>query len=329
MGRLAKQNLVPEVQYAVEVSDLKKTFGNFTAVSGLSFTISRGEIFGLLGPNGSGKTTTLNMISGLSMPSTGTVQVFGYNPRRQAAAVRQLLGVVPQETALYEELSAERNLMFHAELFGFSGQEKKRRVARMLELAQLTDRAKSRVGTFSGGMKRRLAIVRAMLHDPWLVYLDEPTLGVDIQSRNAIWNYIRNLQAEGRSVLLTTNYLEEANALCNRIAIIDHGGLAALDTPAALKARYGNSVVEMNLNRPAANALLASVKRMAGVQSVDSEGSTMRVTLGNTNDTDAGAVVPVLLSMVSDSGLSVMHMSLREPSMDEVFLALTGRGLRD
>lgn len=329
MGRLTKQNMVPEVQYAVEVSDLKKTFGNFTAVSGLSFTISRGEIFGLLGPNGSGKTTTLNMISGLSLPSAGTVQVFGYNPRRQAAAVRQLLGVVPQETALYEELSAERNLMFHAELFGFSGQEKKRRVARMLELSQLTDRAKSRVSTFSGGMKRRLAIVRAMLHDPWLVYLDEPTLGVDVQSRNAIWNYIRDLQAEGRSVLLTTNYLEEANALCNRIAIIDHGELVALDTPAALKARYGNSIVEMSLNRPAGNDLLASVKQVVGVQSVDSEGSTMRVTLGNTNDTDAGAVVPGLLTMVGDSGLSVMHMSLREPSMDEVFLALTGRGLRD
>ncbi|MHB1684531.1 MAG: ABC transporter ATP-binding protein [Bacilli bacterium] len=320
---------VPASGYAVQVSNLEKKFGTFTAVTGLSFTIDRGEIFGLLGPNGSGKTTTLNMISGLSEPTSGTVEVFGMDPKRQSTAVRRLLGVVPQETALYEELTAERNLSFHAELFGFSGNEKKRRVARMLELAQLTDRAKSRAGTFSGGMKRRLALVRAMLHEPWLMYLDEPTLGVDVQSRNVIWEYIRHMKTEGRSVLLTTNYLEEVNALCDRIAVIDHGKLVAMDTPASLKSRYGNSVVEMDVDESISDSLVEKIRLLKEVQSVDRHETNLRITLRSGADLDPSSILPRLLEKMSQQGLGVLHMSLREPSLEEVFLALTGRGLRD
>ena len=320
---------VPASGYAVQVSNLEKKFGPFTAVTGLSFTIDRGEIFGLLGPNGSGKTTTLNMISGLSEPTSGTVEVFGLDPKRQSTAVRRLLGVVPQETALYEELTAERNLTFHAELFGFSGNEKKRRVAHMLELAQLTERAKSRAGTFSGGMKRRLALVRAMLHEPWLMYLDEPTLGVDVQSRNVIWEYIRHMKTEGRSVLLTTNYLEEVNALCDRIAVIDHGKLVALDTPASLKSRYGNSVVEMDVDQSISDSLVEKIRLLKDVQSVDTHKTNLRITLRSSADLDPSSILPRLLEKMSQQGLGVLHMSLRQPSMEEVFLALTGRGLRD
>lgn len=318
---------VPTTAHAVEVDALDKRFGALTAVSGLSFTIERGEIFGLLGPNGSGKTTTLNMISGLSNPTSGRIAVFGMDPRRQSSAVKRLLGVVPQETALYEELTAERNLGFHAELFGFAGNEKKRRVTRMLELAQLTDRAKSRVSTFSGGMKRRLAIVRAILHDPWLVYLDEPTLGVDVQSRNAIWDYIKQMKAEGRSVLLTTNYLEEVNALCDRVAIIDHGTLVALDTPLALKSQYGQSVVEVDLDGPPSPALTLALQKVSGVQSVNVEGQTIRIQ--RENNADLGAMLPPLLQLVATAALTVLRLNLREPTMDEVFLTVTGRGLRD
>lgn len=327
MSNVMPSQAMPTTKYAVVVEKLGKKFGSFTAVSDLSFTIHRGEIFGLLGPNGSGKTTTLNMISGLSEETSGSVSVFGLHPRKQSSAVRRLLGVVPQETALYDELSAERNLAFHAELFGFSGADKKQRVSRMLELAQLTHRAKSRAGTFSGGMKRRLALVRALLHEPWLIYLDEPTLGVDVQSRNAIWDYIRQMKQEGRSVLLTTNYLDEVNALCDRVAIIDHGRLVALDTPQALKETYGNHVVEILLDGVPIDDLTTALQSLDGVKGLENDDKTLRITL--TSRANSGVVLPALLNEIAHHKLAVHRMDLREPTMDEVFLAVTGRGLRD
>src|SRR5215467_11119668 len=229
---------------AIELRALCKTFGQLRAVDQLTLTVEQGEIFGLLGPNGSGKTTTINLISGLSTPTSGEVQVMGYQMPRHARRIRQMLGAVPQETALYEELSAWDNLDFHADLFGMSRQEKKARIRQMLDLVQLQERARSRVSTFSGGMKRRLALARALLHDPQLLYLDEPTLGADVQSRRALWDYILGLKAQGKTVLLTTNYLEEANTLCDRLAILDHGKLVALDTPDGLKRRYGDTVID-------------------------------------------------------------------------------------
>lgn len=314
---------------AVLVEQVIKQLGSFTAVKELSFTIGPGEIFGLLGPNGSGKTTTLNMISGLSDPTSGRILVFGMNPRQQAASVRRLLGVVPQETALYEELTAERNLHFHAELFGYRGAEKKRRVESMLELAQLTDRAKSRVSTFSGGMKRRLAIVRAMLHNPQLIYLDEPTLGVDVQSRNVIWEYILKMKNEGKSVLLTTNYLEEANALCDRIAILDHGQLLVTDTPTALKSRFGSSVLEVEVTTSPGGQMIETLSRISGVQGVEVEGLHLRISFADSSEGDAARLVPQIIQELNQGGLTLHQMNLREPSLDEVFLALTGKGVRD
>ena len=195
---------------AVEIVHLVKRFGNFTAVDDLSLRVETGEIFGLLGPNGSGKTTTVNMLSGLSSPTSGQVRVMGYDLRTQTRQVRQVLGTVHQETALYEELSAWRNLDFHADLFGLPARQKHARIEKMLDLVQLSDRKDTRVSTFSGGMKRRLALARALLHDPQLIYLDEPTLGVDVQSRRALWDYILDLQKQGKTVFITTNYLEEA-----------------------------------------------------------------------------------------------------------------------
>src|SRR6266567_2727699 len=235
---------------AIEIKELCKSFGKFQAVDRLTLTVRQGEIYGLLGPNGSGKTTTINMISGLSVPTSGEVQVMGYDVRRNARQVRQILGSVPQETALYEELSAWTNMDFHADLFGIPRKEKKERITKLLELVQLIDRKDSRVSTFSGGMKRRLALARALLHDPKLIYLDEPTLGVDVQARRVIWDYILSLRDEGKTGLITTNYLEEAQALCERIAILDHGKLIAVDTPEHLKQTYGGSVVELETMQP-------------------------------------------------------------------------------
>jgi daunorubicin resistance ABC transporter ATP-binding subunit len=306
---------------AIEMIDLTRRFGTFTAVDHLSLEVERGEIFGLLGPNGSGKTTTINMLSGLSVPTSGEVRVMGYEVRRHAREVRRLLGAVPQETALYEELSAWANMEFHADLFGIPRQEKKERITTMLQVVQLLDRKASRVATFSGGMKRRLALARALLHDPQLIYLDEPTLGVDIQARRAIWDYILALRDQGKTVLITTNYLEEAQALCERLAIIDHGKLVALDTPEHLKQTYGGSVVEIETARPA--TAVEELRALSGVKEVTQEGSHLTVT------TEVGHnVVPQIINLVSQ-GNELRDLAVREPTLDEIFLRLTGTALRD
>src|SRR5690348_12161631 len=259
---------------AIEVKDLCKSFGSFRAVDHLSLEVRQGEIFGLLGPNGSGKTTTINMISGLSRPTSGEVRVMGYNVQHNARQVRQILGSVPQETALYEELSAWTNMDFHADLFGIPRREKKARITRLLELVQLLDRKDSRVGTFSGGMKRRLALARALLHDPSLIYLDEPTLGVDVQARRAIWDYCLSLRDQGKTVLITTNYLEEAQVLCERLAIIDHGKLITVDTPDHLKQIYGGTILELETSRPFEE--IEQIKELPGVKEVQLEGRRMK-----------------------------------------------------
>src|SRR5215472_2914769 len=306
---------------AIELRALCKTFGQLRAVDQLTLTVEQGEIFGLLGPNGSGKTTTINLISGLSTPTSGEVQVMGYQMPRHARRIRQMLGAVPQETALYEELSAWDNLDFHADLFGMARQEKKARMMQMLDLVQLQERKHSRVSTFSGGMKRRLALARALLHDPHLLYLDEPTLGVDVQSRRAIWDYILSLREQGKTVLITTNYLEEAQALCERLAILDHGKLVALDTPQHLKQTYGGSVVEIETAQP--SIVVDDIRQLTGVSAVTQEGTRMHIT------TQAGSlVVPQIINLVTRQG-ELRQIAVREPTLDEIFLRLTGTALRD
>ena len=306
---------------AVEIEHLVKRFGNFTAVDDLSLRVEPGEIFGLLGPNGSGKTTTVNMVSGLSIPTSGQVRVMGYNLRTQTRQVRQVLGTVHQETALYEELSAWRNLDFHADLFGMTGPLKKARIEKMLDLVQLSDRKDSRVSTFSGGMKRRLALARALLHEPQLIYLDEPTLGVDVQSRRALWDYILDLQKQGKTVFITTNYLEEAEALCSRIAIIDHGRLVSLGRLEELKQKFGGSVVEIETGQPFTD--LAGLRGMPGVQQVEQDGLLLKVT------SQVGyQIVPQIINSAAQC-CEIRNITVREPNLDEVFLRLTGTDLRD
>jgi ABC-2 type transport system ATP-binding protein len=311
---------------ALELGALTKRFGDITAVNNLSFRVKYGEIFGLLGPNGSGKTTTINMISGLSKPSSGEVKVLGYNMADNTRAVHSVLGTVPQETALYEELSAWTNMSVHADLYGVPRSERDRRMTDMLKLVELYDRRHSRVSTFSGGMKRRLALARALLHDPQLLYLDEPTLGVDVQSRRAIWDYILDLKKkEGKTVLLTTNYLEEANILCDRIAIIDHGKLVALDTPVDLKRRYGNTILEMETIVPPSPHLLEKLLTMKGISNIIHNDKVLKVVM---TGEDASTTTGQLVTLVTQEA-SLKTISQREPNLDEIFLSLTGSGLRD
>ncbi len=306
---------------AIEVQDLCKSFGNFRAVDQLTLSVMQGEIFGLLGPNGSGKTTTINMISGLSVPTSGEVRVMGNDVRHNARQVHQILGSVPQETALYEELTAWANMDFHADLFGIPRKQKKERITKLLELVQLLDRKDSRVGTFSGGMKRRLALARALLHDPQLIYLDEPTLGVDVQARRAIWDYILALRDQGKTVLITTNYLEEAQVLCERVAIIDRGKLIEVDTPEHLKQTYGGSVIEVETAPPVKDT--TALRALAGVNDVVQEGTHLKITVQGTNN-----IVAQVITILSQEG-EIKDIAIREPNLDEIFLLLTGTALRD
>jgi ABC-2 type transport system ATP-binding protein len=306
---------------AIEIKELCKSFGKFQSVDRLTLTVRQGEIYGLLGPNGSGKTTTINMISGLSVPTSGEVRVMGYDVRRNARQVRQILGSVPQETALYEELSAWTNMDFHADLFGIPRKEKKERITILLELVQLLDRKDSRVSTFSGGMKRRLALARALLHDPKLIYLDEPTLGVDVQARRVIWDYILSLRDEGKTVLITTNYLEEAQALCERLAIIDHGKLVAEDTPDHLKQTYGGSVIEVDTEQPSQAG--DELRALPGVKDVAQDGKHLKITTQGVHN-----IAPQIITILTQEG-EIKDIAIREPNLDEIFLRLTGTALRD
>ncbi len=315
------QSTTPETTPAIEIIDICKKFGTYMAVDHLSLTIKQGEIFGLLGPNGSGKTTTINMISGLSVPTSGEIRVLGYDVRRNSHKIRQHLGAVPQETALYEDLTAWDNLDFHADLFGIPRKEKQRRITRMLDLVQLLDRKNSRVSTFSGGMKRRLALGRALLHEPQLIYLDEPSLGVDVQTRRALWDYILFLRQQGRTILITTNYLEEAQALCDRLAIIDHGKLIVVDTLQNVKSTYGGQVIELETDTLVHN--VESIRTLPGVKGVHQDGNCLKVTVDSVNH-----IVPQVINLISQES-TLRDIALREPNLDEIFLRLTGTAFRD
>ncbi|SRR5579875_3251913 len=314
---------------AIAIADLSKVFGKrgrqIVAVDHLSLVVEQGEVFGLLGPNGAGKTTLLDLLSGLLAPDAGEIRILGFDMRKNIREIRERLGTVPQETALYDELSAYANMAFHADLYGVPGKEKEERIARLLDLVQLSERKDARVGTFSGGMKRRLAIARALLHHPQIVYLDEPTLGVDVQARSAIWKYIRDLRTQGKTILLTTNYLEEAQALCDRLAIIDHGKLIAVDTPDHLRQTYGGRVISFEIEtNPEHQALdLDALHALPGVTEVRLVGNTLTVvTQGEHNH--LAAIVSVLSSQCE-----IKDIALRESNLDEVFLQLTGTALRD
>ncbi|MCX6500704.1 MAG: ATP-binding cassette domain-containing protein [Arthrobacter sp.] len=308
---------------AIELTGVTKRFGSFTAIDDLSLRVQRGEIFGLLGPNGSGKTTTINMISGLSRPTSGGVRVLGIDLLAEPRKIRRSLGTVPQENALYEELTAEANLRFHADLFDVPRKGLEQRISSLLQLAQLEERRKSRVSTFSGGMKRRLALVRALLHDPELLYFDEPALGVDVQSRRALWDRILELKERGTTVLITTNYLEEANVLCDRLAIIDRGRLVALDSPSNLRRSFGDTVLEMRTRPSPTEDVVARIRALPGVVSATASHESLKVTVEGGTDVTGKVVTAVVQST------SLEEIQSREPGLDEVFLSLTGKELRE
>ena len=306
---------------AIEVRGLTKRYGDVVAVDGLDLSVEAGELFGLLGPNGAGKSTLINVLCTLLAPTGGTATVAGHDVREAPGAVRERIGVVFQEPALDEELTGAENLAFHGRLYGMRDPDRAERIDEVLDLVDLADRRDERVGNYSGGMARRLELARGLLHGPAVLFLDEPTVGLDAGTRNAVREYVRDLNARtGVTVVLTTHYMDEAASLCDRVAVVDRGSVVACDTPDALTARLGGDHVEVGVDDPeAARERVAAFDWVETVALVDG-GIEVVVDSGERR-------VASLLSAVGEVA-SVSTVAVRKPTLEQVFLELTGRTLR-
>ncbi|HJQ15147.1 MAG TPA: ATP-binding cassette domain-containing protein [Anaerolineales bacterium] len=310
----------------LEAYGLVKKYGDFTAVKGISFDIKEGEIFSLLGPNGAGKTTTISMLSTLYTPTSGDASIGGHSITKNPMAVKQVIGVIPQEIALYEDLTARENLIFWGQMYGLSGQALTSRVDEVLEQIGLIDKAKNKVKTYSGGMKRRVNIGVGLLHKPRLLFMDEPTVGIDPQSRRAILDTVKDLNKAGMTVLYTTHYMEEAQEISDRVGIIDHGELIAIGTQKELTQQVGQTetlvlhIGENEDSKALANSL-GDVKDVLEAIAGNQEVSVITY--------EAEAVLAPVVTMANERGIKIRSIDIREPNLEAVFLQLTGRALRD
>jgi len=309
---------------AIEVQDLYKSFGENQAVQGVCFEVKQGEIFSLLGPNGAGKTTTISMLSCLLRPNHGDARVMGHSIRLDPMGVKSVLGVVPQDIALYEDLTARENLSFWGKMYGLRGLKLKSRVDEVLDVIGLRDRANERVGKYSGGMKRRVNIGVALLHKPKVIYMDEPTVGIDPQSRRNILDSVVKLKDDGMTVLYTTHYMEEAQELSDHIAIMDHGKMMANGTHDELVKLVGQQTrIDLILNGDGTN-VMDSWRSIDGVSHVSSEDGLVSVLVKDSN-----LVLPHLFEAAAKRSIRITSVDIREPNLEAVFLHLTGRALRD
>jgi ABC-2 type transport system ATP-binding protein len=307
---------------AIDARNLTKSFDSLVAVDGISFTIERGEIFGLLGPNGAGKTTTISMLSTMQKPTSGTATVNGHDVVTREDDVRKSIGIVFQDQSLDEELTAYENMDFHGRLYRIGTEERRRRIGELLTLVSLADRKDDLVKTYSGGMRRRLEIARGLLHEPKVLFLDEPTLGLDPQTRNHLWEYIARLNDEkGITIILTTHYMEEADRLCDRVAIIDRGAIIALDTAENLKHSIGGDVVTITSPDPDAIAEILTAPWVSGIERHDGS-VTVRLQ-------EADRHIPGIVTAIHQSSIGITSLSVRKPTLEDVFLHYTGRTIRD
>lgn len=308
----------------LQVQGLFKSFGARCAVDGVSFSVQQGQTLGLIGPNGAGKSTTVGMVCGLLTPDRGTVLLDGQPMGPGATAVKQKLGLVPQDLALFDDLSALENLRIFGALYGLKGRLLKDRCEEALALVSLSDRARDKPLTFSGGMKRRLNIAAAMLHKPPLLILDEPTVGVDPQSRNAIFESLETLKRQGHSLIYTSHYMEEVERLADHIVIIDHGKVIADESPAALYQRLpAKAALQVELHQAPSDAVMAGLPTLAGVTRVVAQDRHLAVALESPEHAMA------VIAWLSGQGCSAVHFSTARTSLEEIFLTLTGRSLRD
>jgi ABC-2 type transport system ATP-binding protein len=310
----------------LEARNLTRRFGSLEAVRNVSFCVLKGEVFSLLGPNGAGKTTTISMLSGLLEPTGGEAEIGGFSIRTHPIQAKRLIGVVPQDLALYDPLTARQNLAFWGQMYGLDGKRLKTSIDEALELVSLTERANERVSTYSGGMKRRLNIAVGLLHRPQLVFMDEPTVGIDPQSRRNILDTVATLKSQGMAVLYTTHYIEEAGELSDRIGIIDHGRLVALGTKKELTRLVGESeTIKLRISDghvysgdPSPFQNLNGINQAAIV-----DGQVLLTA------TDAGVALPKVMIAAHQAGISIRSVEVQEPNLESVFLHLTGRALRD
>ncbi len=332
----------------LEVDNLVKKYGDFAAVKGISFSVQEGEVFGLLGPNGAGKTQTISMLTGVVTPTSGTARIGGHDIRQEMDQVKEINGLVPQDLALYPTLSARANLNFFGRIYGLRGKELAERVADVLRIVALTERADQPIDTYSGGMKRRINIAAGLLHQPRLLFLDEPTVGVDPQSRNHIFESVMRLNRErGMSIVYTSHYMEEVELLCNRVAIIDEGQIIALDTIKNLIAMLGGGVIHVGVEK-VDDAMLADMSALPGVEEATlipspaapppaegvepearegeavSTGNLVKIVAKNSQQ----AVVS-LIGFLNERDLRLNSLEILEPNLESVFLHLTGKKLRE
>jgi ABC-2 type transport system ATP-binding protein len=310
--------------FMIEINGLVKKYGDRVAVNEVSFWVQKGEIFGLLGPNGAGKTTLLSILATLLPPDEGQVTLCGYDLQREASRIRPLIGFVPQELALYPTLSAWDNLAFFGRIYGLRGTALKERIAAVLDLVGLRDRAREAVRTFSGGMKRRLNIAAGLIHGPRLLFLDEPTVGVDPHSRNFIFEHIERLRAEGMTILYTTHYMEEAERLCDRVAIMDEGRILAMDTPKGLISLLGGGVIHVGVATEAIEDLLPAIRILPHVRDASAQDGRLKI--------ETRAARPALLELIelcNARDIPILSLEVLEPNLEGVFLHLTGKRLRD
>ena len=320
------------METVITVRDLKKTFQpksrkgvEVKALEGISFEVSRGEFFGLLGPNGAGKTTTIGILTTRVLPTEGVAQIEGIDVARDPVSVKRRIGVVPQVNNLDRALTAKEILLFHAEYFGVPRQEREERAHRLLERFELTERADEKITGWSGGMAQRLKIGRALMHDPAMLFLDEPTTGLDPQARRAMWELLTELNQKGLTILLTTHYMEEADQLCGRTAIIDHGKVLALDSPAQLKRSVpGGYLVELQLRNGANGTFTEALQVLPGVVEIKSENDRVRIYADRIEGLLANA-----MRIAGEQNVSVTDAHVSEPSLENLFLHLTGRSLRE
>jgi len=307
----------------IETQGLTKAYDGLRAVDSVDLAVRKGSIFGLLGPNGAGKTTFISMLVTMRRPTSGTAAVNGFDIKERPDDVRKSIGIVFQDPSLDDELTALENLEIHAAMYGVSKDIKKKRIKEVLGLVGLSEKSKSLVKTFSGGMKRRLEIARGLMHHPKILFLDEPTLGLDPQTRAGIWEYIKKLnKAEGITVILTTHYMDEADKVCDKIAIIDHGRIMAVDTPDDLKDALGGDVISIECDRDGHCA--EELSKLDWVKSaVNHDGHIdVRVEKGEQK-------IPRILQLMEAEGVKVESVSLRKPSLDDVFLHYTGKTIRE
>ncbi len=315
----------------IEVDSVTKRFEDTVAVDNLSMSVARGELFGLLGPNGAGKSTLTKMISGMINPTSGTIKVGGYNIKEAPMKVKESLGVVPQDIVLYDYMNARENLAFFGRIYGLSGRKLKNRIEELLGFTQLDEKAvKRHVSTYSGGMKRRVNIAAALLHEPQVMLLDEPTAGLDPQNKHALWEIIQTLQKEGKTIVLTTHMMDEAEELCNRVAIMDKGKIIALGSPRQLirKVKMENTITVVP--DKISPKLIGTVKNISGVKSSyraydeNEKTETLKVITENPDD-----ILPNVVSAIVEDGTKILSVQLSRVTLEDVFILLTGRSLRE